>query len=325
MTIAMTSASIAAILNAADPKALAIEILKVLRYRLGKDATVATNADWLVAAIQVVRDRIIDQWIDSTKEDYDRGAKRVYYLSLEFLIGRLLRDSIVNLDAQHTLQAALSTLGVDLDIIAELEADAALGNGGLGRLAACFMESMATVDVPAFGYGIRYTNGMFRQEVREGWQVELPETWLDHGNPWEFERQERSFEVGFGGSVELLDGDGANARYQWKPQERLRAVAYDVPIVGWRGKRVNTLRLWAGMPIDPIHLDAFNAGDHIGALHESNKADSLSRVLYPADSHLAGQELRLRQEYFFSAASLRDILQRHLSQFGKLDLCLRRW
>lgn len=302
-----------------DPEALANEILQSLTYRLGKDASVATPHDWLTASIKVVRDRAVDRWIDTTKKAYDAQAKRVYYLSLEFLIGRLLRDSSSNLGLLETMREALARLGVDLDVIATLEPDAALGNGGLGRLAACFMESMATVDVPAHGYGIRYKNGMFRQEMSDGWQVELPENWLDHGNPWEFERRERSFEVGFGGHVESLTAkDGRLEHHVWKPQERVLAVAYDTPVVGWRGNRVNTLRLWSGMPVDPILLDAFNAGDHIGALRESNKADALSRVLYPADATSAGQELRLRQEYFFTTASLQDIVQRHLSQFGTL-------
>jgi starch phosphorylase len=306
-------------LTNSDPKALAAEILQALKYRVGKDAAVATREDWLTAAIKVVRDRIVDRWHESTKEAYEAGAKRVYYLSLEFLIGRLMRDAFSNLGVMDAMREALATLGVDLDVIAALEPDAALGNGGLGRLAACFMESMATVGVPAHGYGIRYANGMFRQEIHDGWQVELPETWLDHGNPWEFERRERSFEVGFGGTVESVTSkDGRLERHVWKPHDRLLAVAYDTPVVGWRGARVNTLRLWSGMPIDPILLDAFNAGDHIGALRESNKADALSRVLYPADSSEAGQELRLRQEYFFSTASLQDIIQRHLSQYGDL-------
>jgi len=303
-----------------DPKALAAEILKSLRYRTGKDATVATPHDWLTASIQVVRDRIIDHWITSTKEAYDKQAKRVYYLSLEFLIGRLMRDAFSNLGMLETMRDALKSLGVEIDVIAGLEPDAALGNGGLGRLAACFMESMATVDVPAHGYGIRYANGMFRQEISDGWQVELPETWLDHGNPWEFERRERAFEVGFGGSVESKTSkEGRLERHVWKAKDHVLAVAYDTPVVGWRGNRVNTLRLWSGMPVDPILLDRFNAGDHIGALAESNMADSLSRVLYPADSHKAGQELRLKQEYFFSSASLQDIVQRHLSQYGDLS------
>ncbi len=230
----------------------------------------------------MVRDRIIDQWIKSTKEAYDQQAKRVYYLSLEFLIGRLTRDAFSNVGMLDDMRAALATLDVDLDLIAALEPDAALGNGGLGRLAACFMESMATVDIPAHGYGIRYVNGMFRQEISDGRQVELPENWLEHGNPWEFERRERSFEIGFGGTVDGTDdADGAESA-RWIPDEHVLAVAYDTPIVGWRGKRVNTLRLWSSMPVDPILLDRFNAGDYIGALEESNRADSLSRVLYPA-------------------------------------------
>jgi starch phosphorylase len=303
-----------------DPKELAGEILSVLRYRVGKDPTVATQYDWLAAAIKVVRDRIIDQWIGSTKQAYTGSRKRVYYLSLEFLIGRLMRDAFSNIGMMDTMREALGSLGVDLDVISALEPDAALGNGGLGRLAACFMESMATVGVPGHGYGIRYVNGMFRQEIHDGWQVELPETWLDHGNPWEFERRERSFEVGYGGSVEsITDKTGRLERHVWKPQERVLAVAYDTPVVGWRGKQVNTLRLWSGMPVDPILLAAFNAGDHIGALRESNKADALSRVLYPADSSQAGQELRLRQEYFFSAASLQDIIARHLAVYQTLS------
>ncbi|MDX8436109.1 glycogen/starch/alpha-glucan phosphorylase [Mesorhizobium sp. M4B.F.Ca.ET.215.01.1.1] len=318
MTSAMTTE--APILEIPDPKTLADEVLLALKYRVGKGTNVATQYDWLTASIKVVRDRVVDQWMQATQEAYAQQEKRVYYLSLEFLIGRLMRDAFSNLGLMDNMREALRSLGVDLDLIAGLEPDAALGNGGLGRLAACFMESMATVGIPAHGYGIRYANGMFRQEIHDGWQVELPETWLDHGNPWEFERRERSFEVGFGGSVESITSkDGRLERHVWKPTEHVLAVAYDTPVAGWRANRVNTLRLWSGMPIDPILLDKFNAGDHIGALAESNKADALSRVLYPADSHMAGQELRLRQEYFFSTASLQDIVQRHLSQYGDLQ------
>lgn len=320
MTRAMTTEAPLPTLKNPDPKTLAEEVLQALKYRLGKGTNVATQYDWLTASIKVVRDRIVDHWMQATQEAYAQQEKRVYYLSLEFLIGRLMRDAFSNLGLMDNMREALSSLGVDLDIIAALEPDAALGNGGLGRLAACFMESMATVNIPTHGYGIRYANGMFRQEIHDGWQVELPETWLDHGNPWEFERRERSFEVGFGGSVESITSkDGRLERHVWKPTEHVLAVAYDTPVVGWRANRVNTLRLWSGMPVDPILLDKFNAGDHIGALAESNKADALSRVLYPADSHKAGQELRLRQEYFFSTASLQDIVQRHLSQYGDLQ------
>ncbi|MGE7367636.1 glycogen/starch/alpha-glucan phosphorylase [Neorhizobium sp. NPDC001467] len=297
------------------PEIMAEEIIERLTYRIGKDVRVAKPHDWLTATILVVRDRIIDRWMESTRQAYSTGQKRVYYLSLEFLIGRLMRDAVSNLGLMAEIRDALSSLGVDISVIAGLEPDAALGNGGLGRLAACFMESMATVEIPAYGYGIRYVHGLFRQQMADGWQVELPETWLAHGNPWEFERRESSYEIGFSGSVETVGGYDDVPRYVWKPAERVIAMAYDTPVVGWRGKRVNTLRLWSAQPIDPILLDAFNAGDHIGALRESNKAEALTRVLYPADANPAGQELRLRQEYFFSSASLQDILRRHLQQY----------
>ncbi|MBY3160991.1 glycogen/starch/alpha-glucan phosphorylase [Rhizobium laguerreae] len=297
------------------PEILAEEIIERLTYRIGKDAKVAKPHDWLTATILVVRDRIIDKWMASTREVYATGAKRVYYLSLEFLIGRLMRDAISNLGLMEEVRDALASLGVDVNVVAGLEPDAALGNGGLGRLAACFMESMATVEVPAYGYGIRYVHGLFRQQLADGWQVELPENWLAHGNPWEFERRESAYEIGFGGAVEFITTHDDQPRYVWKPAERVIAAAFDTPAVGWRGKRVNTLRLWSAQPIDPILLDAFNAGDHIGALRESNKAESLTRVLYPADATPAGQELRLRQEFFFSSASLQDILRRHLQQY----------
>ncbi|MCX2877740.1 glycogen/starch/alpha-glucan phosphorylase [Agrobacterium fabrum] len=301
--------------RSSNPEIMAAEIIERLTYRIGKDVKVAKPHDWLTATILVVRDRIIDKWMASTRKAYADNSKRVYYLSLEFLIGRLMRDAISNIGLMHEIRDALSSLGVDLDVIAGLEPDAALGNGGLGRLAACFMESMATVDIPAYGYGIRYVHGLFRQQMADGWQVELPETWLAHGNPWEFERRESSYEIGFGGSVETIGGYEDPQRFVWKPAERVIAMAYDTPVVGWRGTRVNTLRLWSAQPIDPILLAAFNAGDHIGALRESNKAESLTRALYPADATPAGQELRLRQEFFFSSASLQDILRRHLQQY----------
>lgn len=303
-----------------DPATLAAEIIERLTYSIGKDAKVAKPHDWMTATILVIRDRVIDRWMASTRKTYEDGSKRVYYLSLEFLIGRLTRDAVSNLGLLEEVQQALQSLGVDFDAVAALEPDAALGNGGLGRLAACFMESMATVDIPAYGYGIRYVHGLFKQQMSDGWQVELPETWLSHGNPWEFPRHESAYEIGFGGSVETIGTElDETQRCIWKPQERMMAVAYDTPVVGWRANRVNTLRLWTAQPIDPILLDAFNAGDHIGALRESNKAEALTQVLYPADETPAGQELRLRQEYFFSSASLQDILRRHLQQFGDLE------
>jgi glycogen phosphorylase len=311
-----TAASAASVdVSTIDRRTLAAKIVDKLKYSIGKDIYAAKPHDYLAATILALRDRIIDRWMESTREVYETGGKRVCYLSLEFLIGRLMRDALANMGLMEEVAAALESLNVDINVIAALEPDAALGNGGLGRLAACFMESMASVNIPAYGYGIRYQHGLFRQEISDGWQAELPETWLAHGNPWEFERREASYEIGFGGIVETVDDDSIEQRYAWKPQERVIAVAYDTPVVGWKAKRVNTLRLWEAQPIDPIKLDAFNSGDHVGALRESNAAEAITRVLYPADSHKAGQELRLRQEFFFSSASLQDILRRHRQQY----------
>ncbi len=300
--------------NAPSSGTARLNILDTLVHRIGKDERVAKPHDWFAAAALAVRDRIIDRWMESTRATHAAGSKRVYYLSLEFLIGRLLRDAISNLGLERELAAALQAQGVDLAAIEECEPDAALGNGGLGRLAACFMESLATLDIPAYGYGIRYVNGMFRQRIDDGWQVELPETWLQNGNPWEFRRRESAYRIGFGGAVE---GDIEGAVI-WKPAEQIEAMAVDTPVVGWRGKRVNTLRLWTARALDPLRLDAFNAGDFAGALGDQMRADTLVRVLYPADSNPAGQELRLRQEYFFSSASIQDIVRRHVQYHGDI-------
>jgi starch phosphorylase len=302
-----------------DPDTIRAEILEKLAYAIGKDPLVAKRHDWLNATILALRDRIIDRWMESTRAAYRAQARRVYYLSLEFLIGRLLRDALSNLELTDAFQSALQGLNVDIDLIEALEPDAALGNGGLGRLAACFMESMASLDIPAYGYGIRYNHGLFRQKIIDGWQVELPEDWLEHGNPWEFPRREAAYQVGFGGSVTLETMPDGKQRRRWSPAETLLASACDTPMVGWRGRRVNTLRLWTARAIDPIRLDAFNSGDFARALGESNKAEIITRVLYPSDSTPAGQELRLRQEFFFTSASLQDILRRHVAQYNEVS------
>ncbi|GAO53883.1 MULTISPECIES: glycogen/starch/alpha-glucan phosphorylase [unclassified Novosphingobium] len=286
-------------------------IIDVLRHRVGKDERAAKPHDWFTATVLTLRDHVIDRWMESTRKTYAESGKRVYYLSLEFLIGRLLRDALSNMGMTRDMEKALREHGLDLAALEDLEPDAALGNGGLGRLAACFMESLASLDIPAYGYGIRYKNGMFRQRIDDGWQVELPETWLSHGNPWEFDRRESSYRIGFGGEV-VDDGEGV----VWKPAEQIEAYAIDTPVVGYKGKRVNTLRLWTAAALDPIRLDRFNAGDHVGALVEEARADALVRVLYPADSTAAGQELRLRQEFFFTSASIQDIVRRHAQYNG---------
>ena len=289
------------------------KIIDILRHRVGKDERAAKPHDWFTAAVLALRDAVVDRWMESTRETYAESGKRVYYLSLEFLIGRLLRDALSNMGMTRQLELALREHGHELADLEELEPDAALGNGGLGRLAACFMESLASLGIPAYGYGIRYVNGMFRQRIDDGWQVELPETWLSHGNPWEFDRRESAYRIGFGGEV-VDNGDTVT----WIPAEQVEASAVDTPIVGWRGKRVNTLRLWNANALDPIRLDAFNAGDHVGALTEQVRANALVRVLYPADSNAAGQELRLRQEFFFTSASIQDIVRRHVQYHGDL-------
>jgi len=290
-----------------------VHIIDVLRHRVGKDERAAKPHDWYTATVLTLRDAIIDVWMESTRDTYDTAGKRVYYLSLEFLIGRLLRDALSNMGLTREMELALREHGFDLAALEELEPDAALGNGGLGRLAACFMESLASLDIPAYGYGIRYKNGMFRQRIDDGWQVELPETWLSHGNPWEFPRRESAYLIGFGGEV-VDRGDAV----EWIPAEQLEASAYDTPVVGWRGKRVNTLRLWTARALDPIKLDKFNAGDHVGALVDEARADALVRVLYPADNTPSGLELRLRQEFFFTSASIQDIVRRHVQYHGDI-------
>ena len=298
---------------AADRSVAALHdsIVARLRYNIGKTPNRGSQRDWYAATALTVRDRIVDTWTASAHNARARGAKRVAYFSLEFLIGRLLFDAAGNLGLIDDLRAALALEGVDLDHLRTLEPDAALGNGGLGRLAACFMESMATLAIPAFGYGIRYDHGLFRQSISDGWQQELPEDWLSSGNPWEFQRPELSYRIGFGGSVTGAVEAGRMA-FTWNPGELLFAVAFDTPMVGYGGAHANTLRLWSARAADPLMLDAFNRGDHVGALTDRVRAEAVSRVLYPGDDSPAGQELRLRQEYFFASASLQDMLRRHL-------------
>jgi starch phosphorylase len=295
-------------------------ILAKLTYSLGKDTAHAGPHDWFMATALAVRDRVIDRWMDSTRQTYAAQKKRVYYLSVEFLLGRLLFDTLGNLGITETAREALAELGVDIEELRAIEPDQALGNGGLGRLAACFMDSMASLALPAYGYGIRYDHGLFKQHISDGWQHEVPEDWLTfRRNPWEFERPEAIYQIGFGGAVEYIGGDADTARALWYPAETVRAEAYDTPITGWRGRHINTLRLWSARANDPIHLYAFNQGDFLGAMAAKAKAEAISKVLYPSDATPSGQELRLRQEYFFTSASLQDLVRRHLAQFDSLS------
>ena len=300
------------------PDDIRVAILSNLKYAVGKNPIAASDRDWFLATALTVRDRIVERWMETNYNSYAERRKRVYYLSLEFLIGRLLFDAMTNLGIADGVRTALADLGVDFQKLRDIEPDAALGNGGLGRLAACYMESMASLSIAAHGYGIRYDHGLFRQGMKDGWQQEYPENWLSLGNPWEFERAEVSFPIGFGGSVEAVALDNGEFRHVWHPGEVVEAVAYDTMITGWRAAHVNPLRLWSARATDPLQLDAFNRGDFIGALSDRVKAEAISKVLYPSDETPEGQELRLRQEYFFAAASLQDLVRRHLRNEGDI-------
>jgi starch phosphorylase len=302
---------------AVTPERFKDEILRKLILAVGKDPDHAAPRDWLIATSLAVRDQLVIRWMESTRQIYAGEEKRVYYLSMEFLIGRLLIDSLSNLGLREICAEALKSLGKSLDELKEIEPDAALGNGGLGRLAACFLESMGSVGIAGFGYGIRYDHGLFRQAFDHGRQVEAPENWLSFGNPWQFERPEVAYPIGFGGTVARPAGDKTR-RAWWHPAEHVLAVAFDTPIAGWQGRRVNTLRLWSARSPDLMRLDEFNRGNYVGALADQARAESISRVLYPDDSTPAGQELRLKQEYFFTAASLQDLIRRHLGQYPSL-------
>lgn len=294
-------------------------LLERLLYSVGKDPEHAVPRDWCVALTLTIRDRIVDGWMASTRKTYETGAKRVYYLSMEFLIGRLLSDTMSNLGLTELCRGALEELGIDYDSVLASEPDAALGNGGLGRLAACFLDSMSTLGIAAFGYGIRYRNGLFRQRLANGWQVEQAENWLMLGHPWEFERPESSYMINFGGHADA----SRSPEMRWEPGETVVASAYDTPVTGWGGKHVNTLRLWSAKPAGLFDLNHFNQGDYLRAAAQEVLAETITRVLYPDDSTEPGRELRLKQEYFFTSASLQDLLRRFLHDHADLAVLPR--
>ncbi|MEX2520758.1 MAG: glycogen/starch/alpha-glucan phosphorylase [Paracoccaceae bacterium] len=275
-----------------------------LAHSVGKTPGSADLADWRVALSRAVRDRLVAPWFEATRRTYEAGAKRVYYLSMEFLLGRMLEDAIGNLGLETQARAAMADFGVDYREVLDDEPDAALGNGGLGRLAACFLDSLSCLGIPAYGYGIRYAHGLFRQRFDHGAQVEDAENWLAQAHPWEFERHEVAFDIGFGG--EATDES-------WRPSDLISARAHDTPVPGWRAHWTNTLRLWSARPKRIFDLEPFNRGDYMAAAAPEVFAETISRVLYPDDSTPVGKELRLKQEYFFTSASLQDILRRFLA------------
>ncbi|HZW24093.1 MAG TPA: glycogen/starch/alpha-glucan phosphorylase [Gallionella sp.] len=284
-----------------------------LLYTVGKGSKAATGRDWHDSATHTVRDHLIERWVRTVDNNYKQDPKRLYYLSMEFLIGRMLSNAALNLGIGEPVRGGLQAFGQDMEKIAEMETDAALGNGGLGRLAACFLDSMAALDIPGMGYGIRYEYGMFNQRIERGQQVEHPDNWLRYGNPWEFQRPERLYPVKFYGKVVQFAAANGKTEHHWVDPEIVMAMAYDVPIPGYGTKTVNNLRLWAAKATREFDLDSFNAGDYIGSVEEKNSTENLSKVLYPNDSSAIGRELRLRQEYFFVSASIQDILHRFIS------------
>ncbi len=282
-------------------------LLNQLTYTLSKDMYSATDRDKYDATVLSIRAQIVNKWISTQQEYYKVDAKRLYYLSLEFLMGRLLKNYLINLDHLQIYRDAVGVFSADLEDILTLEPDAGLGNGGLGRLAACFLDSMATLNLPCYGYGIRYEYGIFTQKIKDGYQTEAPDNWLRYGNPWEFPRPELLYLVRFNGRVECH----LNSRTEWVDTDEILAMAYDYPVPGYRTNTVNTLRLWAAKSTRDFDFDYFNSGDYVKAVENKNNSENISKVLYPNDISTAGKELRLKQQYFFVAATLADIVRRY--------------
>jgi starch phosphorylase len=296
--------------------ACAAAVSRHLLATMGCEPDAASHTEIMRAVAQVAREQLSQRWVEGDTADRNAKTRRVYYLSMEFLIGRTLSNALAALDLKGEMAQAAREHACTLEDLAATEADAALGNGGLGRLAACFLDSMATLELPSFGYGIRYEFGMFKQRIQGGRQVELPDPWLEDGTPWEFPRSGVHYPVRFGGWVEPAAAPGLAPT--WRPAGEVRAKAYDMVIPGHGTRRVSTLRLWKATAPSQIDLQAFNTGDYARAAEFKNQYENISWVLYPNDSTPAGRELRLRQEYFFTSASLQDILARHLAEHGGL-------
>jgi glycogen phosphorylase len=284
--------------------------LEHLEYTLGKDKYSATKYDSFNALAYAVRDHMVERWLDTQQAYYNLDNKRVYYISMEFLMGRALGNSLINLGLWNDFKDAISSLGYDFEELLSEEQDAGLGNGGLGRLAACFLDSMATMSIPAYGYGIRYEYGIFRQAIADGAQLEIPDNWLRYRNPWELDRQEHLHTVKFYGRViTTVDKEGKPTR-EWVDTEEVMAMAYDTPVPGYQTHTVNTLRLWSAKSSREFDLKFFNEGNYIRAVEKKMQSETISKVLYPADNVIEGKELRFKQEYFLASATVHDVLYR---------------
>ncbi|MEE4378479.1 MAG: glycogen/starch/alpha-glucan phosphorylase [Candidatus Competibacteraceae bacterium] len=301
-----------------DPTTIRQSVAHHLSYTVAKDPITVSARDWFDIVAHTVRDRVAARWMDTMRSHYEHDVKRAYYISMEFLMGRALTNSIMNLGIADECAKVIDDLGIPRDTTIDIEPDAALGNGGLGRLAACFLDSMATLQLPGYGYGIRYEYGMFHQDIQDGQQVEHPDNWLRYGNPWEFPRPEVMYSVHFGGrSVEYTDEQG-RIGHDWQAAETVMAMAYDMPIPGYACNTANNLRLWSAKASRDLDLTHFNEGNYLKAVEDKSQTETLSKVLYPNDTTVMGRELRLRQEYFFVSASLQDIIRRYLSTHDDL-------
>lgn len=272
----------------------------------------ATEQQIFQAVSYAIKDQIVDNWLATQQEYEKQDVKTVYYLSMEFLMGRALGNNMINLQAYNSVKEALDELGVNLNAIEDQEPDAALGNGGLGRLAACFLDSLATLGYPAYGCGIRYKYGMFKQQIRDGYQIEVPDNWLADGNPFELRRPEYEKEVKFGGYVNVVIDEQGRQNFRQESYQSVKAIPYDLPIVGYGNGIVNTLRIWDAQPVDCFQLDSFDKGDYQKAVEQENLAKNIVEVLYPNDNHYAGKELRLKQQYFFISASVQEAVAKYL-------------
>ncbi|MDP2754866.1 MAG: glycogen/starch/alpha-glucan family phosphorylase, partial [Nitrospirota bacterium] len=286
-------------------------MLDHLTYSFAKDKYSATPRDKFNSVVLSVRENLVEQWMKTQQQYYYMDIKRIYYLSLEFLLGRLLRNYIINLDLLDDYRKAVDVLGMTYEEIFEYEWDAGLGDGGLGRLASCFLDSMATLQYPGYGYGIRYEYGIFSQKIKNGYQMEAPDNWLRYGNPWEFPRPELIYPVHFYGRVNTITGESGRLRMEWVDTDEVMAMAYDYPVPGFHTGTVNTLRLWSAKSSREFRLEYFYSGDYIKAVEDKSSSETISKVLYPDDHTLAGKELRLKQQYFFVSATIRDIIRRY--------------
>jgi starch phosphorylase len=300
-------------------------LLDNLFYVVGRFARYATPLDYYTALAYTVRDRMLSRWLKTIETNVEHDARVVCYLSAEFLVGPHLGNNVLNLEIGEQISQVAKELGLNLEEIINQEDEPGLGNGGLGRLAACYLDSLATLGIPAVGYGIRYEFGIFDQEIHDGWQVEVTDKWLRNGNPWEIRRPQSAIKVGFGGHTETGNGTDGKYRVKWIPDVLVNGVPYDTPVLGYGAKWANNLRLWASEATESFNFDRFNTGDYEGAVADKVFSENISKVLYPNDEGIQGKRLRLEQQYFFSACSLQDMIRFHLRQGRAIEDFHRKW